>query len=171
MGYTWRKDWSSYNPGKLDYVFYSDYLIELGKYFIVNTLEMDDESLSEYGLQLEDTQEASEHLPIVFDISSIVSMGINNDRSINSNNYVLLNNYPNPFNPKTTINIKLDSYSKISLEIFDIQGHLIDKIFMGNLEKGLHQFDWDATKFSSGIYFIIMRYGSFLNTKKVLLLK
>tara|TARA_B000000557_G_C20801625_1_gene455827 strand:+ start:131 stop:1861 length:1731 start_codon:yes stop_codon:yes gene_type:complete len=171
MGYTWRKDWSSYNPGKLDYVFYSDYLIEPGKYFIVNTLEMDDESLSEYGLQLEDTQEASDHLPIVFDISSIVSMGINNDRSINSNNYVLLNNYPNPFNPKTTINIKLDSYSKISLEIFDIQGHLIDKIFMGNLEKGLHQFDWDATKFSSGIYFIIMRYDSFLKTKKVILLK
>ncbi|MBQ34666.1 MAG: hypothetical protein CMG32_07535, partial [Candidatus Marinimicrobia bacterium] len=69
MGYTWRKDGSSFNPGKLDYVFYSDATIDTGRHFTLNTLAMEEATLTEYGLEWDDTQEASDHLPRVFDIT------------------------------------------------------------------------------------------------------
>ena len=69
MGYTWRKDGSSFNPGKLDYIFYSDATIDTGRHFTLNTLAMEEATLTEYGLDWDDTQEASDHLPRVFDIT------------------------------------------------------------------------------------------------------
>ena len=69
MGYTWRSDGSSFNPGKLDYIFYSDATIDTGRHFTLNTLAMEETTLTEYGLEWDDTQEASDHLPRVFDIT------------------------------------------------------------------------------------------------------
>ncbi|HIA30652.1 MAG TPA: hypothetical protein EYN82_03410 [Candidatus Marinimicrobia bacterium] len=69
MGYTWRSDGSSFNPGKLDYIFYSDATIDTGRHFTLNTLAMEEATLMEYGLEWDDTQEASDHLPRVFDIT------------------------------------------------------------------------------------------------------
>ena len=45
MGYTWRSDGSSFNPGRLDYVFYSDATIDSGKHYVLNTLAMDELAL------------------------------------------------------------------------------------------------------------------------------
>ena len=171
MGYTWRKDWSSYNPGKLDYVFYSDYLIEPGKYFIVNTLAMDAGALNAYGLELEDTQEASDHLPIVFDIAGILSNSSIDAETNFPIDFATINNYPNPFNSATTIRIQLQNNFQISLFIFDIEGSLVDEIFIGELYEGTHEFYWDGTRFSSGIYFVKLHYGSSVKTDKILLLK
>ncbi len=69
MGYTWRSDGSSFNPGKLDYIFYSDATIDTGRHFTLNTLAMGEATLMGYGLEWDDTQEASDHLPRVFDIT------------------------------------------------------------------------------------------------------
>jgi hypothetical protein len=69
MGYTWRSDGSSFNPGKLDYIFYSDATIDTGRHFTLNTLALEEATLTEYGLDWDDTQEASDHLPRVFDIT------------------------------------------------------------------------------------------------------
>ena len=89
MGYTWRKDGSSFNPGKLDYVFYSDATIDTGKYFILNTLAMDDISLNNYELQWEDTQNASDHLPIVFDITINNEVGIEKEPILPNQQYYI----------------------------------------------------------------------------------
>ena len=78
MGYTWRSDGSSFNPGKLDYIFYSDATIDTGRHFTLNTLAMEEATLMEYGLEWDDTQEASDHLPRVFDITlNDLDIGVN----------------------------------------------------------------------------------------------
>ena len=69
MGYTWRKDNSEWNPGKLDYILYTDSVLEPVKHFVLNTLAMSEEDLSFYNLNSEDTKNASDHLPRVMDIA------------------------------------------------------------------------------------------------------
>ena len=68
MGYTWRKDNSSFSPGKLDYVLYSDSVLDTSKHFVFNTLTMDSASLAEYGLEEMDSYNSSDHSPRVLDI-------------------------------------------------------------------------------------------------------
>ena len=170
MGYTWRSDGSSYNPGKLDYVFYSDATIDTGKHFIVNTLAMDSTSLSDYGLEWDDTQEASDHLPRIFDISLDPNVGIDNENPFPSQ-FAILTNYPNPFNPITTVNIMVETQKALSLQIFDINGHLVNTLFEGDIESGNHVFQWDGSHFSSGVYFIRLSTGDFVKTRKMILLK
>ena len=73
MGYTWRKDNSEWNPGKLDYILYTDSVLEPAKHFVLNTLAMSEEDLSFYNLDLEDTKKASDHLPRIMDISTTLA--------------------------------------------------------------------------------------------------
>jgi len=170
MGYTWRSDGSSFNPGKLDYIFYSDATIDTGKHYILNTLALDDETLAGYGLEWDDTQEASDHLPRVFDISLDPSVGIINENPV-PKKFAIVNNYPNPFNPTTTINITVEIRHATSLNVYDINGRLIDLVFQGELEIGTHEFQWEGTNYSSGVYFIKMKSGDYVQTRKMILLK
>ncbi|MBT6516513.1 MAG: T9SS type A sorting domain-containing protein [Candidatus Marinimicrobia bacterium] len=170
MGYTWRSDGSSFNPGKLDYIFYSDATIDTGKHYILNTLALDDETLAGYGLEWDDTQEASDHLPRVFDISLDPSVGIINENPV-PKKFAIVNNYPNPFNPTTTINITVEIRHATSLNVYDINGRLIDLVFQGELEIGTHEFQWEGTNYSSGVYFIKMKSGDYVQTRKIILLK
>jgi hypothetical protein len=170
MGYTWRSDGSSFNPGKLDYIFYSDATIDTGKHYILNTLALDDETLAGYGLEWEDTQEASDHLPRVFDISLDPSVDIINENLV-PKKIAIVNNYPNPFNPTTTINITVEIRHATSLNVYDINGRLIDLVFQGELEIGTHEFQWEGTNYSSGVYFIKMKSGDYVQTRKIILLK
>ncbi len=73
MGYTWRYDGSSFNPGKLDYILYTDSVIEPEKHFVLNTLAIPEAELLEYGLYEEDTNIASDHLPRIIDIATMSS--------------------------------------------------------------------------------------------------
>ena len=170
MGYTWRSDGSSFNPGKLDYIFYSNATIDTGKHYILNTLALDDETLAGYGLEWDDTQEASDHLPRVFDISLDPSVGIINENPV-PKKFAIVNNYPNPFNPTTTINITVEIRHATSLNVYDINGRLIDLVFQGELEIGTHEFQWEGTNYSSGVYFIKMKSGDYVQTRKMILLK
>ncbi len=172
MGYTWRKDWSSYNPGKLDYIFYSDFMIDTGKSFIVNTLAMDEVTLDEYGLQWDDTQEASDHLPIVFDIEGIIiSDGAIDDENNLPDQFAILNHYPNPFNPKTTISVEMNAKEVATIQIVDISGRLVETLYSGQLDNGIHEFEWNGTHHVSGVYFIKVQSGDSFQTRKMILLK
>ena len=170
MGYTWRNDWSSYNPGKLDYIFYSDATIEPGKHFIVNTLAMDQEALDYYGLNWNDTQEASDHLPIIFDISISTNVGIEL-KSIQPEKFILLNNYPNPFNPVTKISIKSISKALVNIQVLDIKGRNVETLFHGYLEDGFMKLEWNGVNHSSGVYFIKFKSKNSIYFRKIMLLK
>ncbi len=88
----------------------------------------------------------------------------------------LLNAFPNPFNPTTTINYSLNENSKVSLNIYNIQGQKVKQLVNDHLSAGQHSVIWngkdDNSKFvSSGIYFYKLKTANFENTKRMILLK
>jgi hypothetical protein len=85
--------------------------------------------------------------------------------------FSLSQNYPNPFNPTTTISFTLPSRSFVSLKIFDVLGREVSTIVYGELQAGTYNRQWNATNMASGVYFYRMQAGSYVNTKKLLLLK
>ena len=175
MTYTWRNDASSFNPGKLDYIFFSDATIMGSKSYILNTLSMSDYELNYYGLERNDTKEASDHLPVVFDILTSESMNLIEDNLV-SDFLILYPNYPNPFNLKTQIKFSLLKSSNISIEIIDIMGSKVKTIFQGLKAEGKHSLYWDAQGregaiLASGVYFVLIKGENFSKKQKVLLIK
>ena len=175
MGYTWRKDASSFNPGKLDYVFYSDATIDTGKHYILNTLCIDGSTLNDYGLQFNDTQDASDHLPLIFDISADGNLDLKR-KNIFPEESMLDHSYPNPFNVKTSIEISLLSSSTFDLSIIDLKGAKIKTLHKGKKSKGMYQFAWDGRDGKgnyvvSGIYFILFQTEHNSQSQKIILLK
>jgi len=79
--------------------------------------------------------------------------------------------YPNPFNPVTNISYSLPIASEISIKIFDIQGREVSILYNNIQESGTHKLVWDASNFSSGIYFVRMSGGSYSGMKKLMLIK
>jgi photosystem II stability/assembly factor-like uncharacterized protein len=85
--------------------------------------------------------------------------------------YELMQNYPNPFNPETTISYRLQAASHVSIKVYDVLGRevvtLVDEYKQpGSYVKTLH-----ATSLPSGIYFYRLQAGSFVSTKKMILVK
>jgi len=93
------------------------------------------------------------------------------------NEFEVLNCYPNPFNPSTTVNFAMERSSPISLDVYDINGRYIANLADGFFEAGRHSIEWHASGISSGIYFIRLSAignestGSRSSTTRVLLLK
>ena len=80
-------------------------------------------------------------------------------------------NYPNPFNPATTISFSLPSKSFVSLKVFDALGREVSSLLSEELSAGKYSQQWNAAGFSSGVYFYRLQAGSFVETKKLLLLR
>jgi endonuclease/exonuclease/phosphatase family metal-dependent hydrolase len=68
VAYTWRNDWGSYWPGRLDYVVYTDSALQVVHSFILHTGEMSDDVLADLGLESSDSAIASDHLPHIADV-------------------------------------------------------------------------------------------------------
>ena len=85
--------------------------------------------------------------------------------------YALSNAYPNPFNPATNIQFSISDNAKVLLEVYDISGSKINTLIDSNIEKGYHSVIWDATYRSSGVYFVKMVSGDYINTQKLMLIK
>jgi len=71
--FTWRDARSSFSPGKLDYIVYSDSVLELRRAFSLETAGLTEDDLARYGLRADDTLDASDHLPVVADFTPVVS--------------------------------------------------------------------------------------------------
>ena len=85
--------------------------------------------------------------------------------------YQLYNNYPNPFNPSTTISFDLPQSSDVKLIVYDLLGRKVSEIFKGNMNAGHHETKFNASKLSSGIYFYKLEAGGFVSVKKMMLMK
>jgi hypothetical protein len=72
---------------------------------------------------------------------------------IEDNNSILILNYPNPFNPSTTINYTIKDNSFVSLKVYDVLGREISTLVNGNKEMGSYSVTFDGKNLSSGIYF------------------
>ena len=85
--------------------------------------------------------------------------------------YSLAQNYPNPFNPVTTISFTLPEESPVTLIMYNILGREVATLVDKRLSAGSYSFVWDASGFSSGVYFYSIKAGSFVETKKLLFMK
>jgi L-ascorbate metabolism protein UlaG (beta-lactamase superfamily) len=80
-------------------------------------------------------------------------------------------NYPNPFNPSTVIRYQLPMNSQVSLKIYDLMGREVATLILEFQNAGLYDITWNAGKITSGIYYYKLVAGSFVETKKLTLLK
>jgi len=85
--------------------------------------------------------------------------------------YSLYQNYPNPFNPNTTIKWQQPETGFVTLKIYDLLGREITTLLNEEFQAGEHETVFDASMLSSGIYFYQLLAGSFIQTKKMILLK
>jgi hypothetical protein len=85
--------------------------------------------------------------------------------------FLLEQNYPNPFNPSTTIRYQLPVASEVKLEVYDVLGKKIATLVNERQSAGSYQVVWNASGLSSGTYFYRLQAGTFVETKKMIMVK
>ena len=83
----------------------------------------------------------------------------------------LIQNFPNPFNPVTTIKFEIPVLSKVKIIIYDMLGREVQELLNQKLNPGTYEVKWNADKFSSGVYFYSLQTDEFTQTKKMVLIK
>jgi len=101
-------------------------------------------------------------LPQILDVESL---------EIYPESYLLYQNYPNPFNPSTTIKFEIPKTAFITLKIYNILGQEVAELVNEEKQPGVYEVNWNASGFASGVYFYQLRAGSFVETKKMILLR
>ncbi len=99
--------------------------------------------------------------------------GVTSTRSISETpqRFSLRQNYPNPFNPTTTFTFDVGMQAHVSLRLYDVLGREVTTIVNEELSAGVHERTFDASAFSSGVYFYQMKAGSFLQTRQLVIAK
>ena len=83
--------------------------------------------------------------------------------------FMLSQNYPNPFNPSTTIRYGLPHKSVVELNVYNALGQQVDLLARGEREAGYHEVRFDGGTLPSGVYFYRLQAGSFVETRRLLL--
>lgn len=104
------------------------------------------------------------------EITYSIVTGINQTIIIPSK-YNLAQNYPNPFNPVTSIKYSIPEPGFVTLKVYDVTGRMLNTIVNGLKQPGNYEAIFDASTFSSGIYFYKIEAGDFKETKSMMLLK
>jgi FlgD Ig-like domain len=106
-----------------------------------------------------------------FTYSDVLTVTLNSD-----NTAKLMNNYPNPFNPSTSIKFYIPNNSDVTIKIYDILGREVTTLINKQSEAGYHIVYWNGidrngNSVASGTYICRMQAGNFLQTKKLMLMK
>jgi hypothetical protein len=139
--------------------------ISLGLYFV--TVSADGyNNLTTTGVQVAQTGAT------VNAILQTTAVGIlQNPEQSQPERFALVDAYPNPFNPSTTISFILLSKLFVSLKVFDVLGREVATLVSEELSADAYTRQWNAAGIPSGVYFYRLQAGSFTETKKLVLLK
>jgi len=100
-----------------------------------------------------------------------ISDAVDNPGGSNPRIYQLAQNYPNPFNPLTVVSYQLSAVSEVKLTVYDILGHEVATLVNEVKQPGTYSVTFDGSKLASGVYLCRMTAGSFVETKKLVLLR
>ena len=102
-------------------------------------------------------------------------VAVENENNTVPKTFSLQQNYPNPFNPATTIKFTIPpghNYDKISMKIYDILGKEAATLVNENgMAAGTYEINWNASNYSSGVYFYTLKAGNYIDTKKMIVNK
>ncbi len=98
-------------------------------------------------------------------------VGITEESNLSPKEYFLHQNFPNPFNPTTTIKYDIPKQGLVTIKIFDILGREVEVLVNEEKPAGKYQVTFNANKLSSGIYFYSIKAGDYIKTLKSILLK
>jgi len=98
-------------------------------------------------------------------------LGVNDNETYLPGEYYLANNYPNPFNPTTTIEYSTPVTGQVKLTIYNILGEQVGHLVNEIQPAGDHSVTFDASGIASGMYFYQLEGSNFLKSKKMILLK
>jgi len=85
--------------------------------------------------------------------------------------FSLLSNYPNPFNPQTTIRYQLPSEGRVKMDVFNSLGQHVVRLVDEDAQAGSHSMQWDAREQPSGVYFLSVQWQGVVYTQKMMLMK
>jgi len=85
--------------------------------------------------------------------------------------FSLYNAYPNPFNPTTTIEFAISTEVYTNISIYDVNGRIVETLVNSKIEPGYNSIQWNASSHASGIYFVKMVAGEYVETQKLMLVK
>ncbi len=157
MAYTWRNDWGSYPPGRLDFMIYSNSVLEVEKAYTLQTEIMPMYRLQSYGLDEYDTRNSSDHFPKVTDFTfkdiSAIDMAEKPDLNLEV--------YPVPSTGivNITSNLKLGN-----LNIYDSKGEIVGKEYID-----AYSYQLDSSQLPKGIYLIHIETESITTMRRILI--
>ncbi len=98
---------------------------------------------------------------------------VNNTSTLAPSEYVLHQNFPNPFNPVTKIRFSISgsSVTQTFLSVYDLLGREVQVLVNQLLQPGTYEADWDASAFPSGVYYYRLETQNYSETKKMILIK
>jgi hypothetical protein len=92
-----------------------------------------------------------------YEFQANYTVGIELDEILYKNDFCLHKNYPNPFNSLTTISYEIPRSDRVILKVFDLKGSCIEELVNDYQEAGIHQLHWDASGYSSGVYYYLLQ--------------
>jgi len=101
----------------------------------------------------------------------VKSVDVKSEEMVIPNEFVMNQNYPNPFNPTTRITYQIPELSFVTLKVFDVLGNEIKTLVNEEKPVGYYEIKFDASSLASGIYIYQLHAGSFIETKKMILLR
>ena len=108
---------------------------------------------------------------VIHKSGNYIGTDLSNSSNLVPDNFVLYQNFPNPFNPTTNIRFSVSAISSISISIYNIRGEWIEKIVNGAYEQGYYTVRFDAREYASGIYLYRMEAENSVHTKKFMIIK
>ncbi|MGD0338262.1 MAG: ice-binding family protein [Bacteroidota bacterium] len=114
---------------------------------------------------------------VALDANAVTDPGPVNavENELSPQEFSLFQNYPNPFNPSTRIQYSLGKAAQVSLKVYNLLGHEVATLVNGRQEAGSYTVPFNTNKgtlgLSSGVYFYRLEAGSFVSTKKLILIK
>ncbi len=103
--------------------------------------------------------------------NQFTTVSVDNDDGLLVDQFILYPNFPNPFNPSTTIQFSLNKDQLVSLNIYNLRGQLIETIINKKLKMGSHSIDWNASEYASGMYIYQLQSIDNSVSQKMVLMK
>ncbi len=171
MNYTWYDESSSFHPGRLDFIVYTDSVLEPGSNYVLFTSAMDPATLDAFGLEAADALIASDHFPVVGDFRYSVPTGIDRNDTLLPGSYSLDANHPNPFHRSTRITYSVPFDQHVRLTVYDSLGRRVTTLVDTWKRAGRHTVVWEAAGEPSGAYYGHLEVASQTLLRTMLLIR